>query len=403
MKIIFANNYFYIRGGSERVFYDEANMLTSYGHEVAFFARHFHKNLASEYSKYFPSELEYENVPLLKRISASFKMVYSYECKDKFDSLLRIFNPDIIHAHNIYGRLTTSIIDAAKKRYIPVVMTLHDYKLICPSYLMLLDDRICELCKGKKFYYCVLKKCHKQSLVSSLIYTIESYYNNLLKKYDWIRYFICPSKFILKKHEEAGMPEEKLIHIPNFINLENFKPNYNHEEYILFAGRLSKEKGMLTLLKAAKEINVLVRIVGDGPLRDQLYNYVKENRINNVDFEGYKSGEEFKDLFRNALFLVFPSEWYENAPMTILEAFAYGKPVIGSNIGGIPEMIIENETGLLFNPGNYQELREKINFLLSHPSLIVQMGKNAREKVEKEYNAEIHYERLMGVYTNICS
>ena len=403
MKIVFANNYLYIRGGSERVFYDEANILMSYGHEVAFFSRHFHKNPLSEYSKFFASNLEYENVPIIKKVLASLKLVYSYECRNKFYDLLKFFNPDIIHAHNIYGRLTTSIVDAAKKRQIPVVMTLHDYKLICPSYLMLLDDRICERCKGKKFYYCAFKKCHKQSLTSSLIYAIESYHNSILKKYAWIKYFLCPSKFILRKHAEIGIPHEKLIHLSNFIKAESFEPNFNCGEYIIFIGRLSKEKGLLTLLKAAKEIDIPVRIVGEGPFRDKLDNYIKENKINNVFFEGYKSGEELKDLFRNALFLVFPSEWYENAPMTILEAFAYGKPVIGSNIGGIPEMVIENETGLLFNPGNYLELREKINFLLSNPSLITEMGKNAREKVEKEYYAKTHYERLMGVYTNICS
>lgn len=403
MKIVFANNYFYIRGGSERVFFDEAYMLGSYGHKVAFFSRHFHKNLFSEYSKSFASNLEYENVSIIKKISASFRIVYSYECKNSFDNLLRFFNPDVIHAHNIYGRLTTSIIEAAKKRKIPVVMTLHDYKLICPSYLMFLNDEICELCKGKKFFYCILKKCHKQSLNSSLIYTIESYYNSIFKKYDWIRYFICPSKFILEKHVEIGIPYEKLIYLPNFINANNFEPNFNCGEYILFAGRLSKEKGILTLLKAVKEIDIPVKVVGDGSLRDKLDDYVKENKINNVFFEGYKSGEELKNLFRGAIFLIFPSEWYENAPMTILEAFAYGKPVIGTDIGGIPEMIVENKTGLLFSPRNYQELREKIHFLLSYPSFITQMGKNAREKVEKEYNAKTHYELLMDIYKKINS
>lgn len=403
MRFIFTDNYFYIRGGAERVFFDEINLLKSYGHEVAFFSRHFNKNLFSEYSQFFASDFKYENVPIMKKISAAFKLIYSYECRNKFDILLRLVNPDVIHAHNIYGRLTTSIIDVAKKRRIPVVMTLHDFKLICPSYLMLFNAEVCEKCGGKKFYYCVAKRCHKGSLIPSFIYTVETYYNSLFKKYDWVRYFICPSKFLLRKHAETGIPEEKLIYIPNFIKPEEFTPNFNPGKYILFAGRLSKEKGVLTLLKAVKGLNLLLRIVGDGPMRITYETYAKENKITNVVFEGYKSGEELKNLFKNAIFLVFPSEWYENAPMSILEAFAYGKPVVGSNIGGISEMVIENKTGLLFNPRNNLELRERINFLLSHPSLITQLGKNAREKIEKEYNSETHYERLMGLYTNICS
>lgn len=403
MRFIFADNYFYIRGGAEKVFFDEIHLLRSYGHEVAFFSRHFNKNILSEYSQYFASDFKYEDISILKKFSAALKLIYSYECRNKFDRLLKLFNPDVIHAHNIYGRLTTSIIDAAKKRRIPVVMSLHDLKLICPSYLMLYNGEICERCKGKKFYYCATKRCHKGSLFPSLVYTVETYYNSLLKKYDWVRYFICPSKFILKKHIESGIPEKKLIYLPNFIKTEEFIPIINQGKYILFVGRLSKEKGVLTLLNAVMGLDVILRIAGDGPMRSTYENYIKEKKITNVVFEGYKSGEELKNLFKNAIFLVFPSECYENAPMTILEAFASGKPVIGSKIGGIPEMVIENKTGLLFNPGNNLELRERIHFLLSHPSLVTQMGKNAGEMVENEYNAKTHYEHLMRVYSNICS
>lgn len=398
MKVVFCNNFFYIRGGSERVFFDEIEILKSYGNEVVPFSRHFEKNLSSEHSQFFASSIDYENVSLTKKILASFKLIYSFECKKEFSELLNYFQPDLIHAHNIYGRLTTSIIDAAKDKKISVVMTLHDYKLICPSYLMLLNGMICEKCRGKRFYNCMLTKCHKESRISSLIYTIESYFNSMLKKYEYVRYFICPSMFSLKKHVESGTPEKKLVHIPNFINIENFESNFENDGYILFVGRLSKEKGVLTLLNAVKGLDVSLKIVGDGPMRKEYEDFAKENSINNVSFEGYKSGDELKNIFRNSAFVVFPSEWYENAPMTILEAFAYGKPVIGSEIGGIPEMVIEGKTGLLFKPCDYNELKEKIKYLLSHPSLITEMGKNARKKVEEEYGSEVHYRKLIEVY-----
>jgi len=180
-------------------------------------------------------------------------------------------------------------------------------------------------------------------------------------------------------------------------------PSYGNTGSILFAGRLSKEKGVITLLRAVKGLDTLFRIVGDGPMREKCETFIKEERISNVKFEGYKTGKELEDAFRNAAFLIFPSEWYENAPMAVLEAFAYGKPVIGSNIGGIPEMVINGETGFLFEPGNHHELREKIKFLLSHPDLVIEMGRRARRKVEQEYNAKLHYERLMEVYEKACA
>jgi len=399
MKIIFANNYYYIRGGAERVFFDEMQILREKGHYVLPFSRHFSQNI--ENLKYFAPPIDYENVPIYKRPFAAFSLIYSPTCARYFGKLLDRELPDIVHGHNIYGRLTTSIIHAAKKRNIPVVLTLHDYKLICPSYLMLREGKICELCKGKRFYYCLLKRCHKDSFFASAVYTVETYFNFFTKKYDWVRFFICPSKFLLQKCIEGGISEHKLVYVPNFIRVEEFKPLYDNKGYILFVGRLSKEKGILTLLKAVQDIDVELKVVGDGPIRRVCERFIKENNIKNVSFEGYKSGDELKNLYRNAIFVVFPSEWYENAPMSVLESFAYGKPVVGANIGGVPEMVKNGETGLLFTPGDHRELREKIIYLLKQPSFVNKLGQKARRVVEQKYNAERHYENLIRVYTKV--
>jgi glycosyltransferase involved in cell wall biosynthesis len=401
MRIIFANNYYYLRGGSERVFFDEMEMLQANGKQIVPFTRHFEKNQSSEFFQYFANPIEYEHKPFFHKISAAGKLIYSNEVKYKLLELIGFVKPDIIHAHNIYGRLTSAVIDAAKKKKLPVVMTLHDYKLACPSYLMLHGGKPCDVCKGGLFYNCLFKRCHKESMSASLIYTIEAYFTKLLKKYNHISFFICPSKFSFKKHTEAGIPENKLLYIPNFINFENFEPNYDNAGYILFVGRLSREKGVLTLLKAIKGRDVNLKIVGDGPLREEYEGFAKDNEIRNVIFEGFKSGVELRDLFRGAAFILFPSECFENAPMTIIEAFAYGKPAIASDIGGIPEMVIDNQTGLLFMPGNYLELREKINYLLENPSLIKKLGLQARKKVEEEYNADIHYKKLIEAYARV--
>lgn len=403
MKIIFANNYFYIRGGSEKVFIEEMELLQRKGHLVFPFTRKFEHNFLSEFEKFFPSELIYDNCNFSEKVKSAINLIYSTEVKKKFEEYLGFIKPDIIHAHNIYGRLTSSLIDGAKKASVAVVMTLHDYKLLCPSYLMLNKENICEKCLKGNYLNCFFTKCHKNSFIASAIYTIESYFNKLFKKYDYVSFFICPSMFSLKKHNQAGIPEKKLEYIPNFLNTENFEPLYKAGDYILYAGRLSKEKGIMTLLKAMKNLDIKLKIVGDGPLRQDCEKFVRENNIINVEFLGYKTGDELKNLYRNSAFLVMPSEWYENAPMTILEAFAYGKPVIGSKIGGIPEMVIDGETGVLFEEKNWVSLQEKIRELIHSPTLIERMGRNGRNKVEKEHSSESHYEKLINLYKRALS
>ncbi|MBI2412858.1 MAG: glycosyltransferase family 4 protein [Deltaproteobacteria bacterium] len=398
MKLVFANNFYYMRGGSERVFFDEIEMLERGGNEVAPFTMRFEKNFPSPYSRFFAPELKYEGIGLAKKARASAKLVYSKDARKSFSGLLESFKPDIVHGHNIYGRLTTSIVDEAKARRVPFVMTLHDYKLVCPSYLMIRNDAVCEKCAGKSFYNCLLSRCHKGSLVSSLVYTVESYFASALKKYDWVSRFISPSLFLLKKHLEAGFPEKKLVHIPNFIKVNEFEPVYSNKGYILYVGRLSKEKGVITMLKAVKGLDVELKIVGDGPMRKEYEAFAKENGISNAAFEGYKTGDGLKDMFRGAAFIVFPSEWYENAPMSILESFAFGKPVVASTVGGVPEMVVDEKTGLLYPMGDYKALKERIKYLASSPSKIAELGRAARLKVEGENNAERHMTMLKGVY-----
>ncbi len=401
MKLVFANNFYYMRGGSERVFFDEIEVLERRGHKTAPFTMHFERNLPSPYSRFFAPELKYEGVGPAKKAVASAKLVYSSEARRGFSGLLESFKPDIVHGHNIYGRLTTSIVDEARARRVPFVMTLHDYKLICPSYLMLRGETVCSRCVNGAFYNCLLSRCHKGSLASSLVYTAESYFVRAFKKYDWVSRFISPSEFLLKKLLEAGFPEKKLVHIPNFIKIDEFEPTWSNRGYILYVGRLSKEKGVMTMLKAVKGLGVELKIVGDGPMRRECEAFARDNNLNNVVFEGFKAGTALKQLYRGAAFVIVPSEWNEIFGMIIIEAFAYGKPVIGSRIGAIPELISEGRTGLLFKHGDYVGLREKMEYLLSSPSLVEKMGRNARDKVERENNPEEHLKRLMEVYSRL--
>jgi len=401
MRIAMANNYYYIRGGAERVLFEEKKILEAHGHQVPVFSQSHPQNEISEYSDYYYPFKDWRNISRFQKVPMALNIMYDRRTARGFDRFLEATDSHIVHAHNIYGGLTTSILDTAQKKGIPVVMTLHDYKLICPSYAMLNRGAVCEDCKGGRFIHSLLNTCHKESLTASGVYCIESYLNKWLHKYDTIRYFICPSMFSLQKHADHGINRDRLLHIPNFVNSSIYEPQYENGRYALFVGRISREKGMFTLLAAVEHLDIQVRIVGDGPLKAEYEDMAQS--MSHVIFEGYKTGDDLKRLYEDAAFLVLPSECYENAPMTVLEAYAYGKPAIGSRIGGIAEMIDHGKTGMLFEMGNVHQLAECIGNLWKDKSLRQQMGRAAREKVERKYSAEAHYEQLMKIYRNMLN
>lgn len=402
MNILFLNNYHYLRGGSERVFFDEMQLLVQHGHKATAFARKHAEHISSECDNYFPADIKTDSIDLSWGALRTLKEIfYSGKAKGALDQLLKQFPPDIAHAHNIYGRLTTSVLDLLYEKGIPVLMTLHDYKLICPTYLLMCNGHICEDCKGGKFYMAVRNRCHKDSWLASAIYTLESYFNQWLGKYRRnIKLFIAPSLFMRDKFIEFGWPESQIEYIPNFIDLFEFPPQYERGDYFVCLGRLSSEKGLFTLVEAFKRVkfdNARLLLVGEGPIRRRLEKLA--NGDLRIRFTGYLSGNELRQTTRQSLAVIIPSECYENAPVSILESMALGKPVIASRIGGIPEMIVEGVNGYLFEPGSVDDLEEKIDLILSKPdSVIMEMGRSGRKKIERDHTSELHYERLMTVY-----
>ena len=379
--------------------FNEKDLLIEMGHQVADFSRRFDDNVQSEFEKYFAPNIYYENVSVFRKAISAFELTYSFRTRKLFKMLIDNYKPDIIHAHSIYGRLTTSILDCAREKRIPVVMTLHDYKLICPSYRLLSHGCICEDCRGGKFYYAILNRCHKNSLIPSLIYSLETYFNNILNKYiNGVDFFLCPSLFTLDKHASMGIPRDKLIHVPNHLDTNKYIPHYIPGKHILYFGRISHEKGILTMLNALKGSGYPLKIVGDGPVRPTYEQYAKDHCIDSVTFEGHKSGKDLESIIRQSAFVICPSEWYENFPMVVLESMALGKPVIGANIGGIPEMIDDGVNGFLFTSGDHESLRMKIHSLYTDSAQITKMGKNARNKVETNWNKHIHSKELMQAY-----
>ncbi len=378
------------------------SLLEKAGHATAVFSRANKQNILSRFSGYFPPDIQTDRVNLsLKALGTVKELIYSTTARSSLRKVLSEFKPDIAHAHNIYGRLSTSVLDELHSQGIPTVMTLHDYKLLCPSYLMLNKGSVCEECKGGRYHRAIINKCHKGSYVASAVYALESWLNHTLKKYDTVRYFISPSGFLRDKCIEFGWPAEKIVYLPNFVDTKAVDATPKPGKYLLYLGRLSPEKGVKTLLKAMERLKnpaMPLFIVGDGPERANLEHFAAKIRVN-VYFTGYLKGPELIEAFKHAKAVVLPSEWYENAPLTILEAFAHGKPVIGARIGGIPEMIDDGVDGYLFKAGDVDDLRSKIEEIMSlNEDECLQMGNAGREKVLRSFSPEKHYTELMAVY-----
>lgn len=262
---------------------------------------------------------------------------------------------------------------------------------------------VCERCKPRRFYQAVVHRCIKDSVLASIVCAAELYLHRYTGVYETnVDTFITTSRFYQQKMIEWGIPEKQLVCIPNFVHANRYAPVYGGDDYFLYFGRLSEEKGLFTLLKAMRRLQQgTLYIVGDGPLYEPLRQTIAEYRLKNVHLTGPKWNEELVSLISRARFTVLPSEWYENCPIALMESYAYGKPVLGANIGGIPEMIQHGETGLLFESYNVEDLAEKIRYLLTHDSVAAQMGRHARSKVEREYHPERHYAALAQVYREV--
>jgi len=410
MKILQINKYYFVKGGSEQYMLDVSSLLQNHGHQIIPFAMQHEKNVPTKYTKYFVENIEFKSEiksSIFRMIKLGLKVIYSFEARNKLSRLIEEEDPDIAHIHKFNNSLTPSILYALKKRDIPVVQTLHDYRTVCPNYNLYDFNKfeICEDCKGHKYFNALRRRCHEigSSYLVGLNIAIESYLYHFLKTYEnTIDLFIAPSKFLREKMIEFGVDKNKIVHIPNFIHYEKFIPNYNNSDYILYFGRIEKHKGVKTIIEAMKYVrSTKLYVVGEGTYKDELEKYVKENRIKNVLFLGFITEMELKEVIRNSLFIVVPSEWYEPFGLVVLESNASGKPVIASRIGGLAELVEEDVNGLLFEPGNIEDLLDKVDNLLANRDTVVRMGINARKKIEEEYNEDEHYERLMETYSKV--
>lgn len=441
MRILLVNKYFYRKGGAETYFFALSEGLRALGHDVAFFSMQHPNNESSYWSKYFVSEKDYVgDISAFKKVQEASTLIYSFEARRKFEALLEEFKPDVIHMNNVHRQLTLSILDAPylKKHHVPVVYTAHDYILVCPAYTMVNGHgEVCDACLDKHFMHAVKNVCVKGSRTKSALATMEAEFLKFHHAYSKIDLIIAPSQFMKSKLDEGGFAS-KIVAMQNFLtdsqiamgarvaNTHKFEDaQAGARPYFLFFGRLSKEKGIFTLVKAflqaaglgkgagsetgagAGHNEVLpdtwdLHIVGDGPEREAIERLIAsagpqaESRIHLL---GYKSGEDLQREVGNARFSVLSSEWRENMPYSGLESLAAQTPIIGACIGGIPELVVEGETGFAFKSGNVDDLTK--TFLKA--SLVNEINYQSMQQacakyVDKRCLQDRYIKQLLDIY-----
>jgi glycosyltransferase involved in cell wall biosynthesis len=400
LRILLANKFFFRNGGSEVVLFQERDHLLQSRHDVIDFAMHDDRNMECVYSRFFVSHQNYRGRGGVKAVKSTLSFIHSTEAVRKIGVLIDSVQPELVHCHNIYHQLTPSIIGAAKARGVPVVLTLHDYKPVCPVYTRLdAGGEPCSGCLDGSFSPVLRKRCADGSRGKSALLFAEAVIQRWLGNYEKVDRFIAPSRFMLDAVSRR-FRQEQITLLYNGVDLGEIDPTCNDDGYVLFLGRLSHEKGIETLLRSHAEGNGAWPLVvaGTGPLLDDL-----KQRYSSAKFVGHLSGAALKKTIAGAAAVVVPSEWYENCPMSVLEAMAYGKPVIGSRMGGIPELVEDGVTGLLFEAGNVAQLREQIDWLMADRARRDEMGRQSRARVEKEFSLEKHCAGLMDIYQDVLS
>lgn len=400
MNVVNIGHYYHVKGGSDSYMLALEALLRQHGHNVAPFASQHPDNLPSAWSNYFPTSIDTRH-PSSRDI---FRFIYSRDARCGLDRMLDAFAADIAHLHIYYGQLTPAIFAALRKHDVPVVQSLHEYKLTCPVYTHYSNGRICEACEGSRFYRALPRRCNRGSFGRTLASVLESYTSRWLGDTRAVDQFIAVSRFMRAQMLKHGtLREEQISVLHNFVDPEAFAPQARPGDYFLYFGRLAGNKGIDTLLRAFAPLSEQrLVIAGDGEERARLEALSGKLGAGNVSFVGFKRGDQLAQLIRQAMCVVIPSEWYENCPMSVLESLAHAKPVIGSDIGGIPELIAPNRDGWLFPAGDVEALRDCLAQAAAAGDSLGDMGLAGRRKIEDQFSPAVHYRQLMDIYAKAC-
>lgn len=395
MRILQINNNHYRKSGTDSVYLNLIELLRKHGHDVIAFSFYDNKNVPENSNKYFV------NKNIFNKTIGKF---YSISAKKNIEKLILEQKPHIVHFHNIIGGLSFSILPVLKKYKIPVVATFHGFKYLCPAYVFINGKgEICEDCKVGNYHNCFINNCAPEGRLKSAALAIESYGRDLFFPFTkYVDKYIFLSRFFLNKYcEYYPLITDKSVFIYNFLDKIETSIKVTKGDYFLYFGRLDREKGINTLIEAfSKDKEIKLKIIGDGELSE----YLKQNKFSNIEFLGYKDWAALKNYLINASFIIVPSECYENNPMTIIESYSLGKPVIGSNIGGIPEIVLHNKTGYIFEPKNVNELSNILQTAnhLDYKSY-AQLSQNSVKFAQENFSSENFYNKIIDVYTSIVN
>ncbi|MFN6571193.1 glycosyltransferase family 4 protein [Dendronalium sp. ChiSLP03b] len=392
MKLLILHNRYRFAGGEDRVVQAEKRLLEANGHEVILLEENNHSIIS-----------------VWDTFVAAGGAIYSFAAKNRVEAEISRFCPEIVHVHNFFPLLSPAVYDACYSAGVPVVQTLHNYRLACPKAMPFRDGKTCEDCIGKLIpWSSVVHACYRNShLQSSVVATMSTWHRLRGTWHKRVDAYIVFTHFQKEKMVQAGLPTEKIYIKPNFV----FHADFPHKDsqcgkgnYILFVGRLSEEKGVSVLIDAyiQNNLSIPLKIVGDGPLRQVLQAKAQNAGYENlIEFLGFQDKSKVLRLMHNANFLVIPSIWYEGFPLTIVEAFACSLPVLAPKLGSMAEIVEDGVNGLHFEAGNSQDLAAKINWAIKHPEVMAATGKNCRSTYESQYTSEANYNQLMKIYQEV--
>ena len=406
MRILYCNKYNFPFSGTEVYMFELMDLMKAQGHEVALFSMADPRGLPTPYDRYFLPKVDFKDPAhgLIARAKLAAHAIYSIDARRRLRQVIAAFHPDVAHVRNIYHHLSPSVLWELKARGVPVLFHLNDFKLLCPTYNMVAKGNACERCRGGRFRHVLTEGCYTGPPGSALLLMAEAYFHRWLGTYrKCVDHFLTPSRFAKEKLVQNGFNAEKISVLPHFQKLPTQAlPNAGPNAPILYFGRLSPEKGVADLLRAMKQLpRVQLQIAGDGPQRPELESLASELGLTNVKFAGHVGGKVLDFMIASARFTVLPSRAYETMGKTILESYAWRRPVVASDLGSRRELVDQGETGLLYPPGNVEQLRKAISFLVERPELTAQMGATGRRFVEAQHAPEAHYGALMKLYTQM--
>ncbi len=411
MRILLVNYRYFISGGPEKYMFNIKKMLEDNGHEVIPFSIHSNKNVEAEYSRYFVEPIGSRDATYFEECKKTPRVIwqmlsrsiYSVEVEKAIRKEIEEVKPDLVYIIHFVNKLSPSVIRGAKKMGKPVVLRLSDYFLLCPRFDFMYEKKPCEECLHKGYRTCIQRRCVKGSLFASLVRVMSMKIHSLMNIYKDVDAFITPSEFLKNKLVDNGFDREKINCIPTFTASKSEVGEPRIGEYGLYFGRITEEKGVETVVQAFEMLpDRHVKIMGDPTTEEakRLIRYVEEKNLQNIEFVGFKSGVELEEIIKGSRYTLIPSVWYDNLPNTALESFQYSKPVIASNIGSLPELVLDGVNGYLFEAGNAQDLRDKV-LKLGDDRLVDTMGRASRSRLEEKFAPKTHYDALMGVFSQV--